>query len=208
MASRVSLWKSVYVRLILIAGSVVLMASILFNRCDYLFDSITLRDHNGIQRDCDRRIESMNEMNRELSARLAGLQEELRVTAEERDSLKQDKAQLLFMVKKLEQQSGRFSSPGKEGSPGKKIVRSWLVRIAELRNAQVPDDAPSINGYINEVNEVVRGLKEDFSEDPFIMGIGYSKTSSPVKNGIRSAHKKLDEITEHLSSSYSPGVEE
>ena len=205
---RSTLRNRVYGRLMLIVCLTLLIAFIFFNSYKHPAGSVPRNDYASLQKECNNRIESMSEVNQELSAQIARLQEELRLSAEERDSLQQDKTQLLFMVEKLEQQSGTSASPGNGSSPTKKIVRSWLVRIAELRNAQVYDEAPSRNEYINAVNEVVRGLKEDFTEDAFIMGIGYSKTSSRVKNDISSAQKKLDDITEHLSASYSPGVDE
>lgn len=203
-----TLRNRVYGRLMLIVCLTLLIAFIFFNSYKHPAGSVPRNDYASLQKECNNRIESMSEVNQELSAQIARLQEELRLTEGERESLKQDRAQLLFMVEKLEQQSGTFSSLGKGSSLSKKIVRSWLVRIAELRNAQVQDEAPSRNEYINEVNEVVRGLKEDFTEDVFILGIGYSKTTSSVKRDISAAQKKLDDITKHLSASYSPGVDE
>ena len=147
----------------------------------------------------------LNEANQELIARMRALQEELRLTSEERDQLKEDKAQLLYMVEKLQQQSVTSAASGQGGGVSGKVVRSWLVRISELKHTGVREEAQARNEYIKEVNEVVRGLKEDFSEDTFIMGIGYAKTSSRVKNDINAAQTKLEDIIQYLRA-YDPGV--
>ena len=143
-------------------------------------------------------IKSLEEVNQKLSAQMRELEEKLRLTAEERDRLKEDKAQLLYMVEKLQQQSVRSSASGREGGVSEKVVRSWMVRIAELRNAKSPETAVSRDAYVKEINEVVRGLKEDFAEDTFIMGIGYAKTSARAKSDISVAQKKLDDIITYL----------
>lgn len=205
MVARGTLRKGVYVRIILITGMTLIASSIIFNR--YKQPADPRPEDESLQRECDRRVESINRVNRELSARIAQIQEELRITAEERDSLKEDKSQLLFMVEKLEQQSGGLPSPAKSGSPAAKTVRSWQARIAELRNARLPENAAGRNEYINDVNEVVRGLKEDFAGDVFITGIGYSKTTSSVKSDIIAAQRKLDGIAKYLKATYSPGAD-
>ena len=140
----------------------------------------------------------LHEANQELIARMRALREELRLTSEERDRLKEDKAQLLYMVEKLQQQSVKASAGSREGGVGAKVVRSWLVRLSELRTAGVAEKAAARDDYVKEVNEVIRGLKEDFTEDTFIMGIGYVKTSSRVKGDIMVAQKKLDDIITYL----------
>jgi hypothetical protein len=142
----------------------------------------------------------LHEANQELIARMRVLQEELRLTSEERDRLREDKAQLLYMVEKLQQQSVKASSGSGEGGVSAKVVRSWLVRLSELRNAKSPETAVSRDAYVKEVNEVVRGLKEDFAEDTFIMGIGYAKTSSRVKSDVSAVQKKLDDIITYLQA--------
>ncbi|GEM_PF-3216300 len=138
------------------------------------------------------------EANQALVARVRELQEELRLTAQERDQLKEDKAQLLYMVEKLERQSVRTSAAGREDGVNEKVVRSWLVRISELRNAGVIEKAASRDDYVKEVNDVIRGLKEDFADDAFIMGIGYVKTSSRLKSDVSAAQGKLDDIIRYL----------
>jgi len=143
---------------------------------------------------------TLHEVNRELISRMRALQEELRLTSEERNRLKEDKAQLLYMVEKLQQQSVKASAESREGGVSTKVVRSWLVRLSELRTAGVTEKAAARDEYVKEVNEVIRGLKEDFTEDTFIMGIGYAKTSSRVKGDILSAQNKLDDIIKYLRS--------
>lgn len=96
---------------------------------------------------------------------------------------------------------------GRKSGVSEKVVRSWLVRISELRNTRVAEIAVPRDEYIKEVNEVVRGLKEDFAEDMFIMEIGYVKTSSRVKSDITAAQKKLDDIILYLRA-YDYGADE
>lgn len=140
----------------------------------------------------------LHEANQELLARVRALEEQLLLTSQERDRLREDKAQLLFMVEKLQQQSVKASAESREGGVNAKVARSWLVRISDLRNAGVVEKSASRNDYVKEVNEVIRGLKEDFAEDTFIMGIGYAKTSSRIKADIVAAQKKLDDIITYL----------
>jgi archaellum component FlaC len=151
------------------------------------------------------RIETLKTANQELKTQVRNLEEELRLASQDRDGLKEDKKQLLYMVEKLQQQSVTSAASGQGGGVSGKVVRSWLVRISELKNNGVREEAQARNEYIKEVNEVVRGLKEDFSEDTFIMGIGYAKTSSRVKNDINAAQTKLEDIIQYLRA-YDPGV--
>jgi TolA-binding protein len=148
----------------------------------------------------DNPVHRLNQVNQQLSTRISALREELRLTTEERDRLKEDKAQLLYMVEKLQQQSVKASAGSREGGVSAKVVRSWLVRLSELRTAGVAEKAAARDEYVKEVNEVIRGLKEDFVEDTFIMGIGYAKTSSLAKGDILAAQKKLDDIIKYLQA--------
>jgi hypothetical protein len=161
-------------------------------------DSTTPGAAASAQGQVEASVKSLEEINQELSAQMKELQEKLRLTSEERDRLKKDKAQLLYMVEKLQQQSVKSSAAGREGSVSGRVVHSWLVRIAELKNAKISETAVSRDEYVKEINEVVRGLKEDFAEDTFIMGIGYAKTSSRAKSDISAAQKKLDDIITYL----------
>jgi TolA-binding protein len=142
----------------------------------------------------------LHEANQELIAQVRALQEKLRLTSEERDRLKEDKAQLLYMVEKLQQQSVKASAGSREGGVSAKVVRSWLVRLSELRTTGVAEKSAARDEYVKEVNEVIRGLKEDFAEDTFIMGIGYAKTSSRVQGDFLAAQKKLDDIIKYLQA--------
>lgn len=155
----------------------------------------------------DDSIKSLNAVNQELSAQVSRLREELRLVTGERDRLKEDKTQLLYMVDKLQEQSMKSPAAGQKSGVSEKVVRSWLVRISELRNTRVAEIAVPRDEYIKEVNEVVRGLKEDFAEDMFIMEIGYVKTSSRVKSDITAAQKKLDDIILYLRA-YDYGADE
>lgn len=152
----------------------------------------------GTSDDADSPVEQLREANRQLKVQVERLQAELRATAEERDGLKEDKAQLLYMVEKLQQQSVKaFASKAESGFNGK-MVRSWLLRISELRDKRVAETAPSRDAYVKEVNEIVRGLKEDFAQDAFITGMGYAVPSSRPKDDIRAAQRKLDDIIRYL----------
>ncbi|RQW81510.1 MAG: hypothetical protein EHM79_19585 [Geobacter sp.] len=186
------------IRLLLCLCVAVLIALVFFGVYKRPGNSIPFNSEESLNSKDGKPFERLNAVNQELIAQIRKLQEEVRLIAEERDNLKEDKAQLLYMVEKLQQQSAQSSPPEKESSLDTKMVRSWLVRISELRNTKVREDALSRNEYVKEVNEVVRGLKEDCAEDTFIMGIGYAKTSSRIKNDINTAQKKLDDIVQYL----------
>jgi len=183
----------------------VLIATVCFGIYKYAGNSLPSGGNESLPGEGNDPVQSVHEVNQELSARVKELQEELRLTAKERDSLKEDKAQLLYMVEKLQQQSVKIAASGQGGGVSGKVVRSWLVRISELKNKRVAEIVVPRDEYIKEVNEVIRGLKEDFAEDTFIMGIGYAKTSSRVKNDISAAQTKLEDIIQYLRA-YDPGV--
>jgi hypothetical protein len=176
----------------------VLIAVAGFGVYKYAGNSLPPGDDEPLQGEGAHPEKKLHEANQELIARIRALREELRLTSEERDRLKEDKSQLLYMVEKLQQQSVKASAGSREGGVSAKVVRSWLVRLSELRNAGVAEKAAARDEYVKEVNEVIRGLKEDFAEDTFIMGIGYAKTSSRVKGDILAAQKKLDDIIKYL----------
>jgi len=199
------LWKKVSIRLLLCLCLAVLIALFCFSVYKRSGSSLPPGGDESSATEGDNPIKSLNAVNQELSAQVRRLQEELRLASQERDSLKEDKKQLLYMVEKLQQQSVTSAASGQGGGVSGKVVRSWLVRISELKNTGVREEAQARNEYIKEVNEVVRGLKEDFSEDTFIMGIGYAKTSSRVKNDINAAQTKLEDIIQYLRA-YDPGV--
>lgn len=176
----------------------VLIAVVGFGVYKYAGNSVPPGGDEPLQGEAATPEKKLNQANQELIAQVRALREELRVTSQERDQLKEDKAQLLYMVEKLQQQSVKSSAESREGSVSAKVVRSWLVRVTELRNAGVAEKAAARDEFVKEVNQVIRGLKEDFAEDPFIMGIGYAKTSSRVKGDIAAAQKKLDDIIKYL----------
>jgi hypothetical protein len=195
--------NTISIRLLLCLA--VFIAAVCFGIYKYAGNSLPSGGNESLPGEGNDPVQSVHEVNQELRARMSKLQKELRLTAEERDRLKEDKAQLLYMVEKLQQQSAKIAASGQGGGVSGKVVRSWLVRISELKNTGVREEAQARNEYIKEVNEVVRGLKEDFSEDTFIMGIGYAKTSSRVKSDISAAQTKLEDIIQYLRA-YDPGV--
>ena len=166
----------------------------------YAGNSLPAGGEESLQHGGENPATDLNEVNQELSARISRLQEELRLITEERDRLKEDKTQLLYMVDKLQQQSMKPAARGQKSGASEKVVRSWLVRLSELSNVKIPETAAPRDAYVKEVNEVVRGLKEDFPSDTFIMGIGYAKTSSRGKSDINAARQKLDDIMRYLSA--------
>jgi hypothetical protein len=174
------------------------MAAVCFSVYKYTRNSLPPGGSEQLQGEGTHSEKQLNETNQQLNVRISELQEELRVISEERDRLKDDKAQLLYMVEKLQQQSVQAAASGEEGGFSEKVMRSWLVRLSELRHTKSPETAVSRDAYLKEVNEIIRGLKEDFTDDTFIMDIGYVKASSRVKNDITAAQKKLDDIITYL----------
>jgi uncharacterized coiled-coil protein SlyX len=185
----------------------VLIAAVCFGVYKYSGNSLPSGGGESLQGESGKPDKRLHEVNQALSEQVGTLQEELRLISAERDRLKEDKAQLLYMVEKLQQQAVQTSVPDPEHGAREKVVRSWLLRISELRNATIPGKAESRDTYVNQVNEVVRGLKEDFAEDAFIMEMGYAKTSPQVKSDIRAAQRKLDLVIKYLRA-YRSGAEE
>ncbi len=205
MPSSNSWWGRRSARLLICGCAAVFIAMVLYGVHKRAGISTLLGTAGSAEGDGGTRIETLKTANQELKTQVRSLEEELRLASQDRDGLKEDKKQLLYMVEKLQQQSVTSAASGQGGGVSGKVVRSWLVRISELKNTGVREEAQARNEYIKEVNEVVRGLKEDFSEDTFIMGIGYAKTSSRVKNDISAAQTKLEDIIQYLRA-YDPGV--
>ncbi len=162
MPSSNSWWSRRSARLLICACLAVLIAAVLYGVHKQGGDPASPGTSGSAQGGADNPAEQLKESNQELSTRVKELQEELRLTAKERDSLKEDKAQLLYMVEKLQQQSVKIAASGQGGGVSGKVVRSWLVRISELKNKRVAEIVVPRDEYIKEVNEVIRGLKEDF----------------------------------------------
>ena len=112
-------------------------------------------------------------MNQELSLRLSQMQEKVGEIVRERNSLQDDKSQLLFMLEKLEKQSNVFKTASTAEEGIRKFAQSWLMRISDLKSDYVKEGATARGALIDEVNEIIKGLKEDFSGDTFISTIDY-----------------------------------
>jgi hypothetical protein len=143
-------------------------------------------------------------MNQELSLRLSQVQEKVGEIVRERDSLREDKSQLLFMLEKLEKQSNVFKTASTAEEGMRKFAQSWLMRISDLKSDYVKEGATARDALIDEVNEIIKGLKEDFSRDTFISTIDYCTITSNVKKDIVRAKKKLGSISAHLREYYPP----
>jgi hypothetical protein len=78
------------------------------------------------------------------------------------------------------------------------------MRISDLKSDYVKEGATARGALIDEVNEIIKGLKEDFSGDTFISTIDYCTITSNVKKDIVRAKKKLGSISAHLREYYPP----
>jgi hypothetical protein len=152
----------------------------------------------------EKEVERLSELNRELKSELSGIREKLHAITEERNSLEHDKSQLLFMLEKLEQRVNKSHL----ASDGEKMIRkyalSWLTRISELRDRYITDGANARDAFVDEVNHIIEGLKEDFSEDSFLSQVRDCTISSNITKDIKNAQKKLDTISKHLREYYLP----
>ena len=166
--------------------------------------SISPERYESLKNTYKTEIEKLKELNRELKNQLSQIREKLEKMTEERDSLENDKSQLLFMLEKLEQRVNR-SNLARDGEKMiRKFALSWLMRISELRDQYVAEGASARDAFVNEVNQIVEGLKEDFSEDSFFSQVRDATISSNITKDIKSAQKKLDTISEHLREYYLP----
>jgi hypothetical protein len=108
------------------------------------------------------------------------------------------------MLEKLEQRVNQ--SP--LASDGEKMIRkfalSWLRRISELRDQYVLEGASARDAFVSEVNQIIEGLKEDFSGDSFLSQVRDCTVSSNITKDIKNAQKKLDTISKHLREYYLP----
>ena len=49
----------------------------------------------------------------------------------------------------------------------RKFAQSWLMRISELKDGYIQEGAASRDEFVDEVNKIIEGLKEDFPEIRF-----------------------------------------
>ena len=166
--------------------------------------SVSRKHYESLKNTYDKEVGRLSELNRELKNQLSGIKEKLNEIAKERDSLEHDKSQLLFMLEKLEQRVNQ--SP--LASDGEKLIRkfalSWLRRISELRDQYVLEGASARDAFVSEVNQIIEGLKEDFSGDAFLSQVRDCTVSSNITKDIKNAQKKLDTISKHLREYYLP----
>jgi uncharacterized coiled-coil protein SlyX len=166
--------------------------------------SVSRKHYESLKNTYDKEVKRLSELNRELKNQLSVIKEKLNEITEKRDSLENDKSQLLFMLEKLEQRVNQ--SP--LANDGEKIIRkfalSWLRRISELRDQYVLEGASARDAFVGEVNQIIEGLKEDFSGDSFLSQVRDCTVSSNITKDIKAAQKKLDTISKHLREYYLP----
>lgn len=194
--------KSRSLKLFLVFFGVLFLAVMFLRIYGDLSDTIPHKDYESIKKYYREELAELKEMNQELSLRLAQMQEKVGEIVRERDSLKEDRSQLLFMLEKLEKQSNVLKTASTAEDSMRKFAQSWLMRINELKNNYVQEGAVARDALINEVNEIIKGLKEDFSRDAFISTIDYCTITSNVKKDILRAKKKLGSISAHLREYY------
>jgi len=196
--------KSRSLKLFLVFAGVIFLGVMFLRIYGNLFDSVPHKDYESIKKYYREELAQLKEMNQELSLRLSQVQEKVGEIVRERDSLQEDKSQLLFMLEKLEKQSNVFKTASTAEEGMRKFAQSWLMRISDLKSDYVKEGATARDALVDEVNEIVKGLKEDFSRDTFISTIDYCTITSNVKKDIVRAKKKLGSIGAHLREYYPP----
>ena len=196
--------KSRSLKLFLVFAGVIFLGVMFLRIYGNLFDTIPHKDYESIKKYYREELAQLKEMNQELSLRLSQVQEKVGEIVRERDSLQEDKSQLLFMLEKLEKQSNVFKTASTAEEGMRKFAQSWLMRISDLKSDYVKEGATARDALVDEVNEIVKGLKEDFSRDTFISTIDYCTITSNVKKDIVRAKKKLGSISAHLREYYPP----
>ena len=196
--------KSRSLKLFLVFSGVIFLGVMFLRVYGGLFDSVPQKDYESIKKYYREELAQLKEMNQELSLRLSQVQEKFGEIVRERDSLREDKSQLLFMLEKLEKQSNVFKTASTAEEGMRKFAQSWLMRISDLKSDYVKEGATARDALIDEVNEIIKGLKEDFSRDTFISTIDYCTITSNVKKDIVRAKKKLGSISAHLREYYPP----
>jgi hypothetical protein len=196
--------KSRSLKLFLVFAGVIFLGVMFLRIYGNLFDTIPHKDYESIKKYYREELAQLKEMNQELSLRLSQVQEKVGEIVRERDSLQEDKSQLLFMLEKLEKQSNVFKTASTAEEGMRKFAQSWLMRISDLKSDYVKEGATARDALVDEVNEIVKGLKEDFSRDTFISTIDYCTITSNVKKDIVRAKKKLGSIGAHLREYYPP----
>ena len=166
--------------------------------------SISPEHYESLTNTYNREVEKLARLNRELNKQLAQIREKLEETTEERNSLENDKSQLLFMLEKLEQRVNTSNLASEGEKMIRKFAQSWLMRISELKDEYIQEGAASRDAFVDEVNKIIEGLKEDFSEDSFLSQVRDCTISSNFKKDIKNAQKKLDTISTHLREYYLP----
>lgn len=196
--------KSRSLKLFLVFAGVIFLGVMFLRIYGNLFDTIPNKDYKSIKNYYREELAQLKEMNQELSLRLSQVQEKVGEIVRERDSLQEDKSQLLFMLEKLEKQSNVFKTASTAEEGIRRFAQSWLMRISDLKSDYVKEGATARDALVDEVNEIVKGLKEDFSGDTFISTIDYCTITSNVKKDIVRAKKKLGSISAHLREYYPP----
>jgi predicted RNase H-like nuclease (RuvC/YqgF family) len=196
--------KSRSLKLFLVFAGVIFLGVMFLRIYGNLFDSVPHKDYESIKNYYREELAQLKEMNQELSLRLSQVQEKVGEIVRERDSLQEDKSQLLFMLEKLEKQSNVFKTASTAEEGMRKFAQSWLMRISDLKSDYVKEGATARDALVDEVNEIIKGLKEDFSGDTFISTIDYCTITSNVKKDIVRAKKKLGSISAHLREYYPP----
>jgi len=194
--------KSRSLKLFLVFSGVIFLGVMFLRVYGDLFNSVPQKDYESIKNYYHKELAKLKEMNQELSLRLSQMQEKVGEMIRERDSLQEDKSQLLFMLEKLEKQSNVFKTANVAEESIRRFAQSWLMRINELKDDYVKEGATARDALIDEVNEIIKGLKEDFSGDTFIGEIDYCTITSNVKKDIVRAKKKLGSISAHLREYY------
>ena len=196
--------KSRSLKLFLVFAGVIFLGVMFLRIYGNLFDTIPHKDYESIKKYYREELAQLKEMNQELSLRLSQVQEKVGEIISERDSLQDDKSQLLFMLEKLEKQSNVFKTANSAEESIRRFARSWLMRINELKDEYVKEGTSARDALIEEVNEIIKGLQEDFSGDTFISTIDYCTITSNVKKDIVHAQKKLGSISAYLREYYTP----
>ncbi len=164
--------------------------------------SVSSEQYNSLKKRYHTELARLAKMNRQYSRKLSDAKKKLHEVLEERDALEHEKSRLLLMLEKLEKRWDAAAIRGDAEKIVKRYARSWLVRINQLRNDSIRDVSEARDAFIEETNQVIEGLKEDFPGDAFIARMNYCTVTSNVRKDVIKAKEKLHEVSKHLKEYY------
>jgi len=156
----------------------------------------------------DEDVSKLKNKNQELVLQLKTVNDQLIDATEQIVNLKKTENQFTTQIEEYKERINYLEDRLKlqEESPLVKLAKSWYKRIYVLRQSSVGVTATSRYNFLNEINEIIKGLKKDFKEDSFIQNIDNCTASSKYSDDIKYGFKKLDALLLHLENKYNLDV--